>query len=157
MNNSTAIINNSVLTSFGQNFQGAMRRDWQPSWGGEARGHGRGGRGRGQGRIQNIQFYQPEGSKVHSVPDDGLSIQSILTDFKGNTLESEFDKDDTFSNILNSLKNCTETLFSFHKCDINKFYGEYFGVVNISNYQIHFEELEILGTRYKILSNSPTI
>ena len=92
---------------------------------------------------------------MHSVPDDGLSIQSILTDFKGNTLESEFDKDDTFSNILNSLKNCTETLFSFHKCDINKFYGEYFGVVNISNYQIHFEELEILGKGIKFCPTPP--
>ena len=33
MINSTARINNSVPTSFGQNFQGPMRRDWQPSWG----------------------------------------------------------------------------------------------------------------------------
>ena len=52
MNNSTARINsNSVPTSFGQNFQGPVRRDWQPSRG-RARGRGRGGRGRGQGRIQ---------------------------------------------------------------------------------------------------------
>ena len=40
-------------------------------------------------------------------------------------------------------------LFSFQNCDLNKFYGEYFGVVNISNYQICFEELEILGKRIK--------
>ena len=53
MNNSTARINNSVPTSFGENFQGPVRRDWQPSLGlGRSRGHGRGGRGRGQGRIQ---------------------------------------------------------------------------------------------------------
>ena len=52
MNNSTARINsNSVPTSFGQNFQGPVRRDWQPSQG-RGRGRGRGGRGRGQGRIQ---------------------------------------------------------------------------------------------------------
>ena len=42
MNNSTARINNSVPTSFGQNFQGPMRRDWQPSWEGRGRGHHRG-------------------------------------------------------------------------------------------------------------------
>ena len=52
MNNSTTRINNSVPTSFGQNFQGPVRRDWQPSWGQRGRGGGRGGRGRGQGRIQ---------------------------------------------------------------------------------------------------------
>ena len=52
MNNSTARINNSVPTSFGQNFQGPVRRDWQPSRGGRGRGCGRGGCGRGQGRIQ---------------------------------------------------------------------------------------------------------
>ena len=52
INNSTARINsNSVPTSFGQNFQGPVRRDWQPSRG-RGRGCGRGGRGRGQGRIQ---------------------------------------------------------------------------------------------------------
>ena len=51
MINSTARINNSVPTSFGQNFQGPVRRDWQPSQG-RGRGRGRGGRGRGQGRIQ---------------------------------------------------------------------------------------------------------
>ena len=51
MNNSTARINNSAPTSFGQNFQGPVRRDWQPSRG-RGRGRGRGGHGRGQGRIQ---------------------------------------------------------------------------------------------------------
>ena len=56
---------------------------------------------------------------------------------------------------MNSLENCTETLFSFQNCDINKFYGEYFGVVNISNYQIHFEELEILGKGIKFCLTPP--
>ena len=41
-----------VQLKYGQNFQGPMRRDWQPSQGGRGRGHGRGGRGRDQGRIQ---------------------------------------------------------------------------------------------------------
>ena len=56
---------------------------------------------------------------------------------------------------MNSLENCTETLFSFQNCDINKFYGEYFGVVNISNYQIRFEELEILGKGIKFCPTPP--
>ena len=53
---------NSASTSYGQNynsqnFQGPVRRDWQPSWGG-GRGRGRGGRGRGQGRIQKRNSTQ---------------------------------------------------------------------------------------------------
>ena len=38
---------------------------------------------------------------------------------------------------------------------MNKFYDEYFGVVNISNYQICFEELEILGKGIKFCSTPP--
>ena len=53
---------NSASTSYGQNynsqnFQGPVRRDWQPLWGG-GRGRGRGGRGRGQGRIQKRNSTQ---------------------------------------------------------------------------------------------------
>ena len=51
----------SASTSYGQNynsqnFQGPVRKDWQPSRGG--RGRGRGGRGRGQGRIQKRNSTQ---------------------------------------------------------------------------------------------------
>ena len=51
----------SASTSYGQNynsqnFQGPVRRDWQPSRGG--RGRGRGGRGRSQGRIQKRNSTQ---------------------------------------------------------------------------------------------------
>ena len=38
---------------------------------------------------------------------------------------------------------------------MNKFYGEYFGVVNLSNYQICFEELEILGKGIKFCLTPP--
>ena len=56
---------------------------------------------------------------------------------------------------MDSLENCTEYLFSYEKDDINKFYGQYFGVVNLSNYQIRFEELEILGKGLKVCSTPP--
>ena len=61
MNNSTARMNNSVTTSFGQNFQGPVRRDWQPSRGRD-RGRGRGGHGtrRGQGRIMKNSTFQKD-------------------------------------------------------------------------------------------------
>ena len=101
------------------------------------------------GQDTEIQFYQPERSKMHLVSDDGLSIRSVLINCTGDAIESEFYKVDTFSLILNALETCTNEVFSFQNSDLNKFYGEYFGVVNISNYQIRFEELEILGKGIK--------
>ena len=123
--------------------------------GGKGQGSSQGCMRQRPGQNTEIQFYQQEGSKMHSASDDGLSIQSILLDCNGNTLESEFYKDDTFSIILNTLETCTNMLFSFQNCDLNNFYGEYFGVVNISNYQIHFEELEILGKGIKFCLTPP--
>ena len=73
----------------------------------------------------------------------------------GNTIESEFYNGEDYSNILDILEICTENIFSFQNCDINKFYSEYFGVVNISNYQIRFEELEILGKGIKFCPTPP--
>ena len=79
----------------------------------------------------------------------------MLTDCLGNTIESEFYNVEDYSNILDILEICTENIFSFQNCDINKFYSEYFGVVNISNYQIRFEELEILGKGIKFCLTPP--
>ena len=63
MTNSTARINNSTApNSFGQNYQGPVRRDWQPSRG-RVRGTWRGGSRPWPGKSTEIQFYQPERSK----------------------------------------------------------------------------------------------
>ena len=70
-------------------------------------------------------------------------------------IESEFYQVDTYSKVLDSLETCTEKLFLFQNCDLNKFYGQYFGVMNLSNYQIHYEELEILGKGIKFCPTPP--
>ena len=46
-------------------------------------------------------------------------------------------------------------LFSFEKSDINKFYSTYFGVVNLSDYSIRFEEYRILGSGLKFCPTPP--
>ena len=86
------------------------------------------------------QFYQPERPKENIEANDGLSIRSDVNNSNGETIETDFFDFDTYSTVLDSLENCTEKLFSYEKDDINKFYGQYFGVVNLSNYQIRFEE-----------------
>ena len=101
------------------------------------------------------EFYFPERSKTDPVSNDELSIQIILMDNEKTIIESEFYQVDTYSKVLDSLETCTEKLFSFQNCDLNKFYGQYFGVMNLSNYQIFYEELEILGKGIKFCPTPP--
>ena len=54
-----------------------------------------------------------------------------------------------YSKHLELIENSTEELFSFKNGDLNKFYGQCFGVVNLSKYSIQYEELKILGRGLK--------
>ena len=60
-----------------------------------------------------------------------------------------------FSEVLDRIENSCLDLFSFEKADVNKFYSTYFGVVNLSDYSIVFEEYRILGRGLKFCPTPP--
>ena len=73
----------------------------------------------------------------------------------GTILESDFFVVCRYSKRLAEIEKCTEKVFSFEDTELNKFYGQYFGVVNLSNYSIRFEELKILGRGLKFCPTPP--
>ena len=79
----------------------------------------------------------------------------LFTDQNGITLETDFYDVCSYSKRLEKIENCTEKVFSFEDTELNKFYGQYFGVVNLSNYSIRFEELKILGRGLKFCPTPP--
>ena len=61
------------------------------------------------------------------------SIECLITDHNGITLETDFYDVCSYSKRLEKIENCTEKVFSFKDTELNKFYGQYSGVVNLSN------------------------
>ena len=79
----------------------------------------------------------------------------MFTDHTGTILESDFFVACGYSKHLEEIEKCTEKIFSFKDTELNKFYGQYFGVVNLSNHSIRFEELKILGRGLKFCPTPP--
>ena len=156
----------SASTSYGQNynsqnFQGPARRDWQPSWG--WKGKRQGWKRQRPGQSTEKKFYSTERAKTYTKTDDGYStrtnlenlekpketqfhvnsIKFLLTDHTGTLLETYFFDFCLYSTRLDEKEKCTENIFLFEDTKLNQFYGQYFGVVNLSNYSILFEELKI--------------
>ena len=130
------------------------------------------------GQSTEKKFYSAERSKTYTETDDGYSTRTnlekpetltevqetkfyatsteiLVTDFAGNVLETDFFNVCSYSTCLDDIEKCTENIFSFADTELNKFYGQYFGVVNLSNYSIHFEELKILGRGLKFCPTPP--
>ena len=83
------------------------------------------------------------------------SVEFLFTDHMGTILESDFFVVCGYSKHLAEIEKCTEKVFSFKDTELNKFYGQYFGVMNLSNYSIQFEELKILGRGLKFCPTPP--
>ena len=66
------------------------------------------------------------------------SVEFLFTDHMGTILESDFFVVCGYSKRLEEIEKCTEKVFSFEDTELNKFYGQYFGVMNLSNYSIRF-------------------
>ena len=116
-------------------------------------------REQGQGQPESHtkkEFY--EGSIENSLPDDGVTsrpnVELTILDSESNIIDKEISNFCSFSEVIDRIETLCLDLFSFEKSDVNEFYSTYFGVVNLSEYQILFEEYRILGRGLKFCPTS---
>ena len=104
------------------------------------------------------QFYCTERSQENLTPDDGDPTGSIIeTVFLDNNLvilQKELFQWNILTRI-DKIEYSSKDLFSYEKSDVNKFYSNYFGVINLSDYSIHFKEYRILGRGLEFCPTPP--
>ena len=87
-------------------------------------------------------------SQENLTPDDGdpvgSAIETVFLDNNSVILQKELFQWN-ISTRIDKIEYSSTNLFSYEKSDINKFYSNYFGVINLSDYSIRFKEYRILG------------